>query len=1022
MSTFLTLRWLLPLLIGTFSLVAISASYFATKSAVIALVEQNAKKNLRENSIQLQGVIELLQMNRQAPAVQKLVASFNDQSDMRFTFVADVAGQIVASTLKVAQNAHWRKHYPDLVDDIIINQVSLSNTPYIRSLKDHQLMEVYIRLCANGAKATLADKACGFMVQRIDLKSHFDEAIDTLSNQARFHALVTVIIASLIGLFLHLMFSVRAHRLAYTVTQFTDGERDVRSNLKGCDEISIIGRSVDQMLSQIQSNEELFSAEKERMNTLFETVLDPIIVIDAIGNVTACNIAARTTFGYQEQELLGSSLFNLMPDIFIMDDHGLMAVFSEFLKLKGSELSAIHKDGSRFPIEFSISEMNSNGHKELIAVIHDITERKRAATVLKEYQQNLESLVANATAGINAIVTTAVDAVITINHLGIVDIFNPAAQTMFLYRADEIIGQNIALLLPNVSETAHNGFISRYLKTGEAKIIGQSREMSGLRKDGSVFPARISVGHRSLGQDKHLFVASIADITAEKAAQQELLDAKERAEQATKTKTQFLANMSHEIRTPMNAVLGFSELLMQDEALGESSKSFVRTILDSGRSLLVIINDILDISKAEAGKIVLESVSIHLQNAMEITMRMLQLTALKRGLLLELSINDDVPPVVIGDPTRLRQVLVNLIGNAIKFTEQGTVKVTIERLGGDQLLFAVSDSGIGMTEKQVETVFEAFIQADSSTKRRFGGTGLGTTISKQIVELMGGKIWVQSEEGLGSTFYFSVDMPRGNIDIKSLPSDQENLPRLPMLSQGLQVLLVEDNALNAQLALIRLKQRGYQVKWVQDGQSAVAAFKKAEFDIVLMDIQMPGIDGVKTTTLIRQFEQQLDNHHDKPIIALTAVVMEQELRRCYQSGVDLIVRKPVSFEELYVTMAELYSAKNPDDHREHYAGETLEVADAPKPEHKVTDIEQVKDVLSLLLVALAQLNPDAVLPYVKKLRTMVDGEALVPFLECVDQFDFEGAKHQLHLLRKTLCCEVATVEENAIERGIENES
>ncbi|QTA79441.1 Two component system response regulator/histidine kinase [Desulfonema limicola] len=384
----------------------------------------------------------------------------------------------------------------------------------------------------------------------------------------------------------------------------------------------------------------------------------------------------------------------------------------------------------------------------------------------------------------------------------------------------------------------------------------------------------------------------------------ELQIAQEAAEAANRAKSSFLANMSHEIRTPMNAVIGFAEVTLSDSTLSSETRRHVKTILSSARSLLSILNDILDVSKLDSGKFALETVCFHLPNTLADALRTLEHRAAEKNLELRSEYDPSLPVRFMGDPTRLRQVILNLAGNAIKFTKKGYVSVSVR--AGDQpemLCFEVRDTGIGMTPEQMELVFEPFSQADISTSRRFGGTGLGTTISKQIVNLMGGEIWFESEKDRGSVFRFTSRLPVGSVADGCLYEEGEVIAKGYVSPRLFRVLLAEDIEANATLIMIRSKQQGHAVEWVKNGVEAVSAFQKGLYDIILMDIMMPEMDGLEAAREIRESEKSKGGHI--PILALTASVMREEQVKCLAAGMDAIAAKPVDFDEMFAAMEKL---------------------------------------------------------------------------------------------------------------------
>jgi PAS domain S-box-containing protein len=825
------------------------------------------------------------------------------------------------------------------------------------------------------------------------------------------------------------------------VTDLIDvGERSFATTLRPFGEFdgrpeSVIGVATD--LTDRRRMESALAESQQRFQVLVERVSDLIYTVDEEGTLRFVTPSVKEILGYQPEDVLGTSIFELLHP------EDLAAVMQEADGIdhgdtgRPTEHRVKHSDGTWLHMEATATNLSDDPTVGgWLITARDMTDRKRAEEILRESEASFRLLAENST-----------DLISRQRPDGTYLYASPASLPLLGYMPDEMVGRDIyELVHPDdlaVTQAA-------MLDVPDVQTVSYRAR----RKDGSYLwlesTSRTIIDPAS-GEVVEIQAAS-RDITERKAFEAALEEARDEAEAATIVKSQFLANMSHEIRTPMNAIVGMTELSLSTDLTAEQ-REYLGTIKSAVDSLLTLINDILDLSKIEAGRLEFERLAFSLSDVVEDTVRTLAVKAAEKGLDLVYAIDDDVPDGVMGDPGRLRQILFNLVGNAIKFTNVGSVQVSVHVEDDERrmLRFEVADTGIGIASDKLERIFEAFLQADGSMTRMYGGTGLGLSISKDIAEAMGGAMTASSEPGTGSVFSFTIPLDEledgvlvdpGNLgsgdrtvlvlsdtaasrrnlvaivrEGKLVPLPASDLAeahlvleqataagRKPgvvvvdhrtdalgfterLMSQkafaGLRVivisalgqrgdaarlremgaagyltqpfeagelleairavassavaeagdlvtrhwirerrrrvnvLLADDSPTNRRLAMRLLEKRGHAVSAVENGLEAVQALEKDSYDIILMDVQMPEMDGLEATTAIRETEELTGGHI--PIVALTAHAMKGDRERCLAVGMDAYVSKPFQAEELFATIEQLVSFANagrPEDEQE----------------------------------------------------------------------------------------------------------
>lgn len=515
----------------------------------------------------------------------------------------------------------------------------------------------------------------------------------------------------------------------------------------------------------------------------------------------------------------------------------------------------------------------SDFYDRWIIVVSDATETFCLEQSLAQQANQANLLLAQLSASkayIDQVIASLPDALIVTTAKGIIKTINPATQQLLEYTESELLNQSIEVVLQSLSDADS-------IKPESVREF----ETTCSTKMGRSIPIAFSCAKvKSAIEDFDGFIYSLRDITER--------------QQAERAKRTFFAMISHEIRTPMNAVMGMTNLLLETE-LSDQQRDLLETIQSSSDSLLTIINDVLDYSKIESGNLELEQQPFAIRNCVQDAIDLLNCKAIEKNLTLRLNA-PKLLPSVIGDRVRLRQILINLIGNAIKFTNNGEVVVSVTSREQSpevvELEFAVKDSGIGMSSAQSDRLFQTFHQADASITRRFGGTGLGLAISKQLCEIMGGRIWVESEAGKGSTFYFTIVVPMSE-QIDQTVRSQINIDSSFALQHPLKILVAEDHVVNQKVIHLTLQRLGYQIDLVSNGLEAIDALRHQAYDVVFMDLQMPEMDGLAATEQICR-----ERKHRPRIVAMTASATLEDRSQCSAAGMDDYLTKPLQISEL----------------------------------------------------------------------------------------------------------------------------
>ena len=668
--------------------------------------------------------------------------------------------------------------------------------------------------------------------------------------------------------------------------------------------IGIRGSARD-ITEQLHAQSALRQSE-EKYRTILENIEDGYFEVDLAGSLTFFNDALCRITGFPEDELMG------INNREYMDEETARKVYNTYIRIfetgepvKGLEYKIL-KDGNEKHVETSVSLMKDREGQPMgfRGILRDVSERKQAEEKIRQYSENLEEMVEQRTSELKkseekyrTILENIEDGYYEVDFAGNLTFFNDAACRITGYSEDELMGMNHR---EYTDEENASKLYREYNKVYETGIPTKRLDWEVTKENGTTGFLEGSISVMTDSEDQPVgFRGIIRDVTERKELDREIMEKKRQAEEATKAKSQFLANMSHEIRTPLNGIVGMAELAL-DTQLDDNQKNIFQAINAEANSLQDVISEILDFSKIEAGKFDLEEIPFDLRVTIEDMAGSFAYRAEQKGLDFISFLAPDVPSRLIGDPARLRQIMVNLTGNALKFTHEGELYVKgelVERIEDRvKIRFSVKDTGIGIPDARHATIFESFTQADGSTTRNYGGTGLGTTISKQLAEMMGGEIGLESEVGKGSTFWFTA-----------LFGEQEEKKQIPAAIDldlnNLKVLIVDDNQTNRFVLMEYLKSWGCLPVEAVDGKEALIVFRDAvssesPFDLILTDFQMPEMSGFDLAKEIKTMETL----KEVPIIVLTSSGRKGDGRNCKEIGVNGYLTKPIRQNELRKAM------------------------------------------------------------------------------------------------------------------------
>ncbi len=781
--------------------------------------------------------------------------------------------------------------------------------------------------------------------------------------------------------------------------------------------IYFMGSFID--ITQEKKTQSALVKSEEKFRALVENTSDWIWEINSKGVFIYCSPQAEEILGYHPADMLSQSMFKFIDP---KEQKEFRKQFKDLVqRMQGCRLcerTMIRKDGTPIILESSFVPIWTEGKfVGYRGIDRDVTETKQIMDKLQESEKRFHD-----TADLLPQIVYECDL------QGNLSFVNKYGLITFGYTHEEFEqGMNIlSVVVPEDHVRAMNNFKQRL--AGEEM---QSSQYTALKKDGSTFPVSM---YSNVAYKKNIPVGLrgiVIDITEQQRVEKTLQEAKEAAEAASESKSQFLANISHELRTPMNGIIGMTDLTLETE-LDDHQRECLSIVKDSSESLLKILNSILDFSKLEANRLDIESVDFALRQVIETVIGNQSVEALNKSIELSYTINSNVPGDLCGDPGRLHQVLANVIGNAVKFTEEGSVnlkiKVDPEHKADDpnqvMFLFEVQDTGIGIPENKINLIFESFEQVDGSYTRKYNGTGLGLAITKELVTLMGGTINVQSQLGRGSTFFIRLPfitascmdaqtmMNTPEIRVKSYQEDHVNIDE-KSVHANFNILLAEDDLINQKVAKDILEQDGYSLDVVCDGKEVLEIIQKKSYDLILMDVQMLEMDGLETTRQIRALKDKNENS-EIPIVALTAHAMPGDKEKCIKAGMNGYLTKPIHAKKLINIVGQYEVHKESDDesqNKENSSGILFATDDVLKrfdgnlelfKEMQKMFFDSIHDAMDQLTAAVDSWDFKTILRIAHSLKSSAANVGIMRVSEQAKKIEISAQKHDKDNINKQL--------------------